>query len=177
MLIVYISGVIHAYFKMDDQTVQVQNSTTTALMSQLITNSDTSFPGTSNVYRIFVGFKAAIQCVRQYQLFCETQDTEVFNSESIYQSSIRRMILPRASVVNRPHEYTTYDDAFKFNKHVVCGTFLITKEALAVKMVEIPFKFSVAEFPELRVFDDYCNAVFGNLDLRFRIERFGNIVW
>ena len=38
---VYISGVIHAYFKMNDQTVQVQNSTT-ALMSQLTTNSDTS---------------------------------------------------------------------------------------------------------------------------------------
>ena len=129
------------------------------------------------MYRIFVGFKAAIQVVKQYQLFCETQDTGVFNSESIYQSSIRRMILTIATIENRPREYTTYKDAYTFNKDIICGTYLIVKEALAGKRVEIPFKFSLTEIPELQFFDDYCNAVFGNFDFQLRVDQIGNIVW
>ena len=134
----YISGLIHVNIKMDDQVVPVINSTQTDSATSLIAQADSARPGTSNVYRIFVGFKAAIHVVKQYKLFCKTQDNLVFNSESIYQSSISRMILARASIENRPREYTTYKDARAFNKDIVCGTYLTVKEAFAGKRVEIP---------------------------------------
>ena len=87
------------------------------------------------------------------------------------------MILPRASLENRHQKYTSYEDARNHRLNVVCGAFMTLEEALAGKRVEIPFKFQVTEFPELQFLDDYCTAVFGNLDLEFELTNVGNIVW
>jgi len=82
----FIGGIIHAEFKMDDPTVTDYTGKNPIKLSQnfLLFHSPPASV-LKTYYRIFVGFKAAIQAVDKYQIYCETQDTGVFNAESVYQ--------------------------------------------------------------------------------------------
>ncbi|MDR2967347.1 MAG: hypothetical protein LBU74_05315 [Methanobacteriaceae archaeon] len=131
----------------------------------------------NNYFKIFIGFKSAIDLMDQYRVFSKGNESGITCQRAIHQHAIQRMIKPRDELMARPNMYTNWEDAHNYEIGKVCGTFITIEEAVRGTTIEIPFCFQFDDIPEFESIDYFCNAISGDLMLEFQANRFGNIVW
>ena len=129
---------------------------------------------------VFLGFKCSSHAISQYSFkFHDKPVSSTQQSQAITENFLYSNFRSKGEIENKKYVYSPYNEVNEYDNST-CGIYLSIKDLLEIMNnsnkyftmdLIIPYK----ELLILETFDEYCNAVFGDLKLTMQITKEGMV--
>ena len=136
-----------------------------------------TFNDNNRLFKLFVGFKDSNQILDKLQIYCRGKNTGYNQNECLREGFAYSVIKPKQEKRTKKYIHSPYENVQAYSPSV-CGAYVNIADLNdgAEHPVEFEVNLPFDDILPLQAFDQFCNQVVGDIELRYYVKHWG-LVW